>query len=340
MVKQQYLLGWGDPACVREVFLRWCKLDYSVDQTNGGYRFGEKCKTLEDRVRNLSEELLGVRHKYIVITNGAMQGLDAALSFFKNVPFEAYPGCSSAYIGKCHSVITRKFYFPHYPKIIKMNGLRQLKFPFAGGIDHGSAVDLNDNPSNPEAKIGDVSDYPYEKVIWDAVYNNPVYKSLYTPPIKHNVAIGSFGKLFGLPGLRIGWAATDDEKIANYVRNHVEVTTCGVSSASQIMIENILEKSSWLPLFFKEAKAAIDSNKTEFLKIKHLFDGQVPGEDGMFFFPEVGSKTLDMLSKAGVEFTPGEVCGDASGSRIRLNMAQTNDIVRLAVKAILRVDKT
>ncbi len=339
MVKQLYPMSWGDPACVREVFLRWCSLKYSIDQENGGYRFGPKCKSLEDKVRNLSKELLGIQHKYIIVTNGAIQGLDAALSFFKNIPYEAYPGCPEHSILKCEFAITRRLYFPHYPKIIEKNGLKHIKWMTAYAAAHGECTEIADSPSNPEAIIGDVSDLP-EKVIWDAVYNNPVYKNLITPPITHNLAIGSFGKLFGLPGLRIGWVGTNDKNIYEYISNHIEITTCGVSTPSQIMIEEILTKPSWMPMFFQQAKEAINSNKTEILKVKHLFEGQIPGEDGMFFFPEVDPKALKILSKAGIQFTPGKVCGDSSGSHIRLNMAQTNEITNWAVKAILKADKS
>lgn len=322
-MKSKFSLSWGDSACVREVFLKYCNLIHHVNQTNSGYRFGKNCKNLEDKTRILSKELLGINHKYIVITNGAMQGLDASLSYYKSLDF--------------WDVLTRDFCFPYYPKIIAKNKLFQILLDDIGSPTL-KTIELNDSPSNPEARIGNVSDCP-EKVIWDAVYNNPVYKYIITPPIYHNLAIGSFGKLFGLPGLRVGWVATNDKKIADYVRKHVEITTCGVSSASQLIIEKILEKPSWLPMFFKEAKAAIDANKTEFLKVKHLFEGQIPGDDGMFFFPEVNSKALKVLSKTGIEFTPGEACGDVSGSHIRLNMAQTNEISRQAVKAILKADR-
>ena len=323
MVKKTYFLDWGDPACVREVFLRWCNLSHQVIQENGGYRFGEDCKNLEDKVRNLSHELLGVRHKYIEITNGAMQGLDASLSYYKDLDF--------------YNVLTRDYHFPHYPKIIKKNNLFKIINENIG-YSRDKTVELNDSPSNPEAIIGDVSDCP-EKVIWDAVYNNPIYKIFTLPPIKHNVALGSFGKLFGLPGLRIGWIGTDDKSIYEYISNYVEITTCGVSAPSQIMIERILTNPSWLPLFFKEAAGSIDINKTEFLKVKHIFDGQTPPQEGMFFFPKIDPKGLKILSKAGVQFTPGEACGDTSGTHIRLNMAQTNEIIHQAVKAILKADK-
>lgn len=337
-MKSLFELSWGDPACVREEFLKWCSVNYNINQSSGRYRCGEQSKNLEDKTRILSEELLGINHKYIVITNGAMQGLDAGLSFFKNIPYEAYPGCSDCCILKCDYAMTRHFYFPYYSKIIKKNGLSHLTFPSAGGMAHGDCVEVNDSPSNPQGLMGDVSDLP-EKVIWDAVYNNPIYKGFITPPIHHNLAIGSFGKLFGLPGLRIGWVGTNDKRIYEYISNHVETTTCGVSAPSQIMIEEILEKQSWMPLFFKQARAAIDSNKTEMLKIKHIFDGQVPEPDGMFFFTQVDSKALKILSKAGIKFTPGDICGDNSGAYIRLNMAQTNAITSSAIKSILKADK-
>ena len=143
-----------------------------------------------------------------------------------------------------------------------------------------------------------------------------------------------------MPGLRIGWVGTNDPKIAKYITNHIEITTCGVSAPSQIMVEQILTNSSWLPMFFNEAAESIDRNKTEFVKVRHIFDGQIPPQEGMFFFPEVDPKALKILSKAGIKYTPGEVCGDTSGSRIRLNMAQTNEVVRQAVQSILKVDRS
>ncbi len=338
MAKIIHPLGWGDPACVREAFFNICHLSHNCNLDTGGYISNERSINLQNYIREIGEENLGIRHKYIIITNGAMQGIDAALSFFKNIPYEAYPGCGIPNV--CDYVETRPFYFPHYPKIIKKNNLIHHRFPTETGQAHGQSVELNDNPSNPQAYMGDVSGMP-EKVIWDAVYNNPIYKSMIIPPIHHNLAICSFGKLFGLSGLRLGWVGTNDKKIADYISNHVEITTCGVSAPSQIMMEEILNDSHiWRNIFYKRAKAAIDSNKTDFLKIKHLFDGQIPGDDGMFFFPRIDPKALKILSKAGIQYTPGSACGDRSEKHIRLNMAQRNKITNEAIKAILKADKS
>ena len=326
-MKSKFDLSWGDPACVREIFLKYCNINYNIDQANGRYRFGDQCVSLENKTRILSKELLGVEHKYIIITNGAIQGLDASLSYYKDLGF--------------YNAITRGLYFPYYPKIIEKHDLLHIKnqkitWP------RDKTVEINDSPSNPEAIIGDLSapSSVEKSIIWDAVYNNPIYKIFTLPPIKHNIALGSFGKLFGLPGLRIGWVGTNDPKIAKYITNHIEITTCGVSAPSQIMVEQILTNSSWLPMFFNEAAESIDRNKTEFVKVRHIFDGQIPPQEGMFFFPEVDPKALKILSKAGIKYTPGEVCGDTSGSRIRLNMAQTNEVVRQAVQSILKVDRS
>jgi len=320
-MNSKFDLGWGDPACVREAFLSFNKLNHVIEQNNGGYRFGAQCHNLEKQIQLLSCNLLGIQHKHIILVNGAMQGLDASLSFCKN----------KLQMTKC---LTNEKHFPHYPGVIKKNGLFHAKFT-SSGI---RTVHLIDSPSNPDGKIY-TGDSFADFIIWDAVYNNPIYKAIATPPIKHDIAIGSFGKLFGLPGLRIGWVATNSEEAAKYIRNHIEITTCGVSSPAQIMIEEILEHPYWVSSFLNKAASYINSNKTEFLKVKHIFDGQTPDINGMFFFPEIDPKALEILSKAGVEFTPGEACGDASGSHIRLNMAQTNEIISAAVKAILKADR-
>ncbi len=317
----KYPLCWGDPVVVRQALFNFFTPNVKIDTYNSGYECGKTTAQLERLTKILSERVLGVKHDFLVLTTGAMQALD--------VLFKAYK------IQGRNNVMTFDTYFLFYPKVAKMNdvefnGLRKSA---------DNVIFLADSPSNPEGLTREFC--ADQGCIWDAVYNNPIYKSTITSPPIHEVAVGSFGKLFGLSGLRVGWIATNNYELAKQVKDLVDYSTCGVPTPSQSILIQILYRYLYTGEIGKSfetlARQKIDNNKDEISKISHIFDGQDLPVNGMFYFPKATDKARKILKKADVGFVEGKFCGDEDS--IRLNLAQSNDLTQKAVASVLKEDK-
>jgi aspartate/methionine/tyrosine aminotransferase len=176
-------------------------------------------------------------------------------------------------------------------------------------------------------------------VILDAVYLNQVYMNpISVNHIPHDVLVGSYSKLLGINGIRLGYMATNDDQLAAKMSELVTAEYCGLSMTSQDLLIDILPSFDWHQ-FYPYARFKLDLNREQFQKIEK-FLGDVPVNSiGMFHYSPVDKKAKELLDKAGVTYTSGSLMG-TNDNFGRFNIGQSNQLVEDAVKAILKADRT
>lgn len=131
--------------------------------------------------------------------------------------------------------------------------------------------------------------------------------------------------MYGLPGLRLGYAVTSDPSLVGSMGEYVEMATIGASTASQTYILGIEE------FFFAHPDVKLhfmdmcrrDLNKNR-LKLKELNNkildsGSVPNI-GMFAFLKKGELFTKAINNAKIKVFDGEHFGKKGYVRISLNV--------------------
>lgn len=272
----------------------------------------------------------------IVITNGATQGLHAALFAARQ---------KWKYLS--HPAITVPIpYWPFVPDMISRSGF-QAYYPrfwnslVAMGRSHAYLIT---SPNNPDGKtyIRDEVRFFREQVhhgavvIHDAAYLSNIYTYVqHTKPFG-SLQVHSFAKSFGVPGQRVGYVICDDKSLAADVAQYVERDTSGVSSFMQLsaamLIQAALSHPEKLLAFRKAASAAIMNNRLAFTKVskKVLGADQSYGTKTMFGWHKAGP-LLD-LEKARVSLLDGYHCG--VNGFMRVNYGASHENVLEAVKRL------
>ena len=197
---------------------------------------------------------------------------------------------------------------------------------------------LLDLPSNPLGKMQEIERKSLEiPVILDGVYFNNVYtRGSLTPP-PHDVYIGSYSKLIGLNGIRIGWVATDDDLLAIRMAALITAEYCGLSVPSTDILKQTLKDFNW-PLFESRARGNLNWNREDWSKLEKFF-GDVPvPENGMFYYGPVDKKCKELLSNTGIGYIGGKALG-TNDDFARFNLGQNNRMFRKAVMEFLENDR-
>ena len=234
-------------------------------------------------------------YKYIVVTNGAKQALSATFYAYKQL------GKTWAY----HPAP----YWPSYPTLSKL-----VDLPFRFNKDDSPPLEILTSPNNPNGQecVG------WQCDIWDAAYFHPVYGA--TGKLAHEVSIWSASKLFGISGLRIGWLATNNEKIAKEAATYVEKTTSGVNVNAQYHLNGILYILSLghTDKTYENARNEMLENGKMFMHylgkyIKNCDGVPVSGKGGFAWFQvENPNHFNEALKRANVRMIPGSACGGGS----------------------------
>jgi aspartate/methionine/tyrosine aminotransferase len=277
-------------------------------------------------------ELLAELHRlmpqypFIVVTNGAKQAISAAFYAFSELE-------------KKFSVWHQVPYWPSYPTLAKGLG---LDFNEPGW--RGNQIVCVTSPGNPDGS----QDYPPFDApveVWDAAYAQPLYGFRGVPP-PHRVGIFSAAKMWGLSGLRIGWAGTYERSLYELMSYYVEITTSGVAVSSQMYLAGILrairepEQIGPVTDATLEARAALMTNGTLFLEILGNLVEQVKGVpadgSGMFAWfrarqPEAFRRAL---KDAKVKVVTGEACGEKQDGWFRMSMGHLPEVTREALERI------
>lgn len=317
-------LGWGNSVAVREAFINTYHGNPMVvarEELMGfDYPTHEGDPELVEITRDVILRQTGQSYKHVFMVNGATGGVVIALRAYVQ---KGYRNC-----------ITRPApYYVRYPRMIQASGIRHAD-PFYQ--DPKESVILLDLPSNPLGLMTEIN-RPVMPTIIDGVYLNKVYApAIYQMPV-HDVMIGSYSKLLGINGIRVGWLATNDDLLAERMKELVASEYCGLSQASTDILKHTLQGFEW-DLFEALARFKLDCNRMDFSKLEKFFDGTPVPSVGMFYYGPMDRKAQEIFQKANVNWTPGSALGTDDGFA-RFNIGASNEQINKAVKAILKADR-
>lgn len=329
MSKQEYNLVWGESVCVRHAFtetLSGRPIIFGLSELNDmGYTKHEGDEQLIKLTHRVIKRQTGQEYRNILITNGASGAITISLRAFAkrgfNVAFTQNPP-----------------YFAIYPAMIESAGLKHV-IEADTKADLDKPVALLDSPSNPRGYIihGTDSIRLHMPVIWDAVYHNNIYTDGTLKPLDCDVLIGSYSKLTGLNGIRLGWIATNDDILYHRLKGLVEAEYCGLSGPSAKII-NELTKNFYWDSFEQNARYKLNWNREEWSKLEKYFGDQPVRDIGMFYYCPIDDSAKRLLEKSNVLWTPGSKLGHGDDFG-RFNLGQDNKLIQKAVKEILKNDK-
>lgn len=311
-------LSFGEPKIVMDALFR---------QIN---RFGDpfKMPKIQDILNWTYQPAAGTKdlvrlleNKYdakVVICNGAKQALAASLYAFKR------SGCSKLYYGKP--------YYPANPSISQTVGID------TSDTELQCDCKLLTSPNNPDGRhtnsqtiIKSQCEMP---TIHDAAYHTEIYLPENEIPLPlGNIQVFSMSKMYGLSGLRIGYAVCHSEQYYKDVVTYIETATAGVSSPSQdiaLKVESFFQNT---PGAYEEFTAECRSSLKHNRELLKDIDPEVltvePCEtNSMFAWCKVGPKFDNVTAK--VHMLRGSIFG-ASNDYVRINIAYPEEIMREAI---------
>lgn len=261
----------------------------------------------------------------IVVTNGAKQALIASA------------------IVEGEDMGAKYLYHPSpywlsYPTIAKYADLE-----FTDGVTQDvkekGCVAIYTSPNNPDGKL-----FAGGCDIWDAVYANRVYG--YDPKVslKHWISVFSAAKMFGMSGLRVGFAVCRDFNRAAKVAAIIEKTTSGVSNIAQEYLCSVLDNIDARPDQYAQALNGatnyLQSNTRHISIIEEHIEKAWGSFEYMGMFGMIKVKDPERfkqaLVKSNVKFIPGNACGMLEQGTYRINMGATADVIYNAFTALAK----
>lgn len=260
----------------------------------------------------------------VIITTGAKQALGAV--------FYSLHKLGKKTLGQ---------YNPHWPLIEPLANHCGLS------VKNGYDCYLAIAPNNPDGYLPDSNTLSTIAInhtrlnipfIHDAVYYTDVYmpRGYNLAPIG-DVQIFSASKMFGLSGLRLGWAVVHNHDYYNLIQDYIEMTTVGVSIASQDFLLKLLQEIRNEPV---KNKAFVDGAREKLYIAKALMKTirpdvlDVPANitdiPGIFAWCGVGKKCN--FDKAKIHTVSGELFGDKS--KVRLNLGLPTSVLLKAIERL------
>lgn len=332
-------LTWGESVAVRKAFVKNITRPYDYiqftryDLLDMGYTPHEGDAETIEITREIIKRQTGVEYKYIALTNGCTGAISVALTAFDRDEYT--------------SVMTSEApFFRMYPGLIKNCGYSHAEIPLSDTLPlsrYSKSIVLLDSPSNPQNIIHNFSNMAAAElaghtVVWDTVYHTRAYVGQVMPdPVKHTVNVGSYSKLTGLNGIRVGWIATNDPLYWERVKETVGNEYCGLSSGQYKILKTILTDFDW-ELFEIKAQSNLDDNRIQWSKLEKYFGGKAVDPIGMFYYGPADAACKRLMDKAGVLYTLGSKCHH-NDDYVRINIGQDMDVVKTAVQKILAADK-
>jgi aspartate/methionine/tyrosine aminotransferase len=316
-------LAWGNSVCVREAFVSTCNQQPVVFGPEALMKFDypkhDGDPELIELTRAIIKRQIGQDYRHIFITNGATGGCVIALRAFYERGFE--------------NCVTRNApYYVRYPAMIRAAGLNHID----EGFWQVDTVALIDIPSNPLGAMSNVAKINVP-VILDGVYLNRVYMNPnQVTTIPHDIYVGSYSKLLGINGIRLGWIATNSDLLAIRLAELVTSEYCGLSTASQEILKSSLTDFSW-EIFETKARLKLNYNRESWSILERYFGGKPVTDVGMFYYAPMDKKCRKLLEKAGVSWTKGSAMG-TDDNYGRINLGQDNLLISQAVRAIIKAD--
>ena len=317
--------AWGDTDGIREIMLSLHSTSVTgmdLMNLNQGYPPHEGKSNLIEEIGKLIKNLTKKDYKHVIITNGATNGLCAALSslspkeiFFNDRYFGFYPGIAKQFCNNVQSISLKDSAFHH----------------------QSNSVVIIDSPSNPRGDLileaQSLSAGPIS-VIWDSCYWSPTYVQNLdkTPMPAHDIMVGSFSKLSGINGIRIGWLATDSDSIHEKALDYITHNLCGVSGLSQDLAYGILKNVN-MEKFYAKSAQLVQDNKNELSGISRLFGGQKIPDLGMFAYWQADSDLLKKIKELGIVFTSGVSIGGTE-NEVRINLGRKRELTKNMIDKI------
>lgn len=255
----------------------------------------------------------------VVIANGAKQALAAAIYAFKQHGFSR--------------VDYQRPYYPANPSLISSVG--------SSSSGQGTAdCYISTSPNNPDGNYITSLEIINTRCKGPTIHDAAYYTEIYLPDNEIPLPLGdiqvfSISKMYGLSGLRVGYAVCHNEKYYQDMVDYIEMTTAGVSAASQDIVRNIELFFQENPLYYKEfcqeARQAIKDARAELLLLdKDVLELMPCQSNSMFGWFKAGP-ALD-YNAAKVYLLPGELFG--TPGMIRMNIAHPPEIIREAVSRL------
>lgn len=332
MIARESKFGWinaaiGEPYFLQEALRFFYPLFGEFKTDAFKYPASEGMAALREAiVAEPGHHLSGFDPRNVVITAGAKQGLLAALHSFKHEQFD--------------TATMPAPYWPSLPGLINRAGMSFVPYP----TSRSQYVQLLTVPNNPTGNhIPEVESrlkWSNQPLIWDAVYAAPLYGSY--SPLNADAIVGSASKIYGLSGLRVGWAAFRNPDLAAAASLYAETTTSGVSTLAQQYMLQFLRRvdaeRGWFESLRGIAANTLVKNAGMFNQYIRPFTQEVrgvpAGDGGMFawFSPAYAEPFKKALEVARINLVDGVYAGQQG--YYRMNMGLTADVFATAAIAL------
>lgn len=336
-MNEQFPLGWGESVAVRKAFTEtYNGLPITFDRAalmDMGYTPHYGTEELIKLTHEVIFRQTARRYKNVAITNGASGAITIALRAAKT-------------FGVQNVLTLPPPYFPLYKDMFAAAGL--IEPARNAPTPPTNFMMLIDSPSNPQGIVmNDISMLPMltghptvyvepRMVIWDAVYANNVYMN-FQLPLPADTQVGSYSKLLGINGIRLGWIATNDDIRFERIKSLMDAEYCGLSAPSMQILTKTIKDLDW-DNFEQKARMKLDANREEWSKLEKFFYNTPVQTFGMFYYSVVDNACKKLLEKAGIQWFSGSVCHHLD-SHGRFNIGQDTNLIKRAVQKILMCDK-
>lgn len=262
------------------------------------------------------EDKYGAR---VVVCNGAKQAIAASLYSFKQ------SGVSNVWYDRP--------YYPGHPSLAD-----SVALPWSS--EENAAGRIITSPNNPDGRNLSNDEIAAYKVKGPMIHDGAYYSPIYLPDGQNLVPLGdiqvfSMSKMYGVSGLRIGYAVVYNEKYYQDMVNYIEMSTAGVSTASQDIARNIevlfKENPSYYKQFVEESRNSIALARKELLNLDPEVLELVQCDCNSMFGWFKAGPALDATT-AKVYVLPGELFG--APGMIRMNIAHPASVIKDAVERL------
>lgn len=305
-------LGYGNPGFIQEIFKKEGDIKQHISSDLSHYFFAkhpiEELSNLIKKIHAKYNTALINENSHVVITVGAVQAIQAALSYYQS------KGYNKVFIPK-----------PYWGRFDDFTNLCKLDVV---DVDSVESISFITSPNNPDGS----NQTEMSAMIRDACYNWDHYSDK-TYMSSDDITIFSYSKLTGFSSTRIGWAIVQNKEIAEYMQNYVNIFTSGVGIDSQISALNVLKILDTKPEIITQAKEILSKRKELLAKI--IKDKNIPinilSKDGMFSYVQCEQNIIEKLN---IETVTGSFFHDPRPNIHRLNIGTTEDVFQEFIKRL------
>ncbi|NWF96158.1 MAG: pyridoxal phosphate-dependent aminotransferase [Candidatus Thorarchaeota archaeon] len=274
--------------------------------------------------------------KEVVITGGANQALLGAVLTIVGVGDEVV--MPSPYY--FNSVMAVQLCRGHVAEVPLNHEFQPMVDEIAKAIRPNTRAVLLVTPNNPtgavydQRAIDEILDICVEHdiiLISDETYSRMVFEDArhYSPATRrdlreHVVMIGSFSKIFGMSGWRVGFVVGSERFIQEYLKVHDTMAVCA-PAVSQVLALDVLRQGS--DFVERELKRLERLREHAYMRLARIDGLECVRTKGTFYlFPRIRDckdsrrLTLDLLAKAHLLLLPGSIFGAAGEGHVRISI--------------------